>query len=270
MARLIAYHSLLGSVVDRSGDERTLLREGVRSVVYGFVPNEVYTGACILATRKRVSGSAIRERVRETIALDLNPVAALLRGCPGMQEFAAAWNAFHTTWMLAADTRLFPKDGGRFDYVRNIGVCAGGEALREKIILHTIDAVLPGSNACKAMPGLLPLVRDLGMDRSAMHDLVAVIDGDLEIGIDDAARRLHMSTRALQRVLKQHGVGFSEIRMACRLVRAARLLRESRMPITDIALESGFFDAAHFARSFAMSAGVSASQYRSIAGMASS
>jgi AraC family transcriptional regulator len=52
-----------------------------------------------------------------------------------------------------------------------------------------------------------------------------------------------------------------------RLTHAARLLRESALPLTDISAESGFYDQSHFTRAFTRRFGVSPARYRRIVRM---
>ena len=78
-----------------------------------------------------------------------------------------------------------------------------------------------------------------------------------ELGI----HRTHF-TRAFREL---HGCTPAEFARLHRLRRAAAMLEETRMPLSDVALEAGFADQSHFTRHFRNAYGVSPGQYRRLA-----
>lgn len=79
------------------------------------------------------------------------------------------------------------------------------------------------------------------------------------------AGRLNINKRSLQAVLASHGTNFGELLSLARLNRACALLRASpsqKLPIQEIALSLGFYDASHFSNMFRRHFGVSPRQYR--------
>lgn len=80
--------------------------------------------------------------------------------------------------------------------------------------------------------------------------------------IDWVAGKLGMTRRSLQRRLALHGTSFVELTEATLLRRAKTLLHEGETAITDIALELGYRDPAHFTRAFRRWTGVAPSAYR--------
>ncbi len=69
--------------------------------------------------------------------------------------------------------------------------------------------------------------------------------------IDYVRRRLALSARSLQRRLAEEGDSFEAIRRRVVLAKAEILLAARETPITQIAYELGYSDAAHFSRAFA-------------------
>ncbi|HUJ01718.1 MAG TPA: GlxA family transcriptional regulator [Usitatibacter sp.] len=77
------------------------------------------------------------------------------------------------------------------------------------------------------------------------------------------ARELHVSARHLERLFRAElGVRPSEFARTLRLRKAYDLLVDTRKPISEIALDSGFADGSHFSRRFRDAYGRSPSQVR--------
>lgn len=98
--------------------------------------------------------------------------------------------------------------------------------------------------------------------------LAAVTDLALYEGyprIDWVAAKLGMSRRSLQRRLDQHGTTFHRLIQDRLLHRAKSMIKSGTASITEIALELGYRDPAHFSRAFRRWTGVSPRTYRDIA-----
>ncbi len=80
--------------------------------------------------------------------------------------------------------------------------------------------------------------------------------------IDNIARVLDTSVRSLQRELNRCGASFRDITSAVRTRRAADLLRETDISITQISADLGYSAPAHFARAFRKVTGRSPRDYR--------
>lgn len=78
----------------------------------------------------------------------------------------------------------------------------------------------------------------------------------------ELAQLLDMSSRTLQRQLKQHNTSFQSILDKVRLELAKHYLQDSRQSITDIAYQLGYSDSSHFARAFKRWTDLSPKQYR--------
>ncbi len=83
------------------------------------------------------------------------------------------------------------------------------------------------------------------------------------VGLEDAARRAGLSPFHFLRVFKRvTGVTPHQYLVRRRLARAATLLAEGTLPVTEVALESGFADLSNFVRTFGRAAGVSPKRFR--------
>lgn len=83
------------------------------------------------------------------------------------------------------------------------------------------------------------------------------------VGLEDAARHAGLSPFHFLRVFRRvTGVTPHQYLLRRRLARAAKLLAEEALPITEVALESGFADLSNFVRTFGRVAGVSPKRFR--------
>ncbi len=74
---------------------------------------------------------------------------------------------------------------------------------------------------------------------SAILALRAMLGEDVETGIDEAAKRLSMSPRSLQRLLQQHGTSFHDEQTSARFALAEALLRAGDEKVASIARRVG-------------------------------
>jgi AraC-like DNA-binding protein len=82
-------------------------------------------------------------------------------------------------------------------------------------------------------------------------------------GIDQVAERLKLSRRTLQRRLAAHGVTFERLAEGVVFAQAHTKLDAKQQAITDIALELGYSDPAHFSRAFRRWTGETPRHWRS-------
>lgn len=98
-----------------------------------------------------------------------------------------------------------------------------------------------------------------------MATIAAVVDLALHEDyprIEWVAAKLGTTRRSLQRRLAANGTSFVRLAEGALVRRAKLLLSEDMMPITDIALDLGYRDPAHFTRAFRRWTGVAPSAYR--------
>ncbi|HAH19038.1 AraC family transcriptional regulator [Eubacterium uniforme] len=83
------------------------------------------------------------------------------------------------------------------------------------------------------------------------------------ISLTTMAEEFHMSEKYLSRYFKAHfNIGYSEFLLHLRLNKARELLETTELPITDVALSSGFGNISYFIRSFRKLFGMPPLQYR--------
>ena len=83
--------------------------------------------------------------------------------------------------------------------------------------------------------------------------------------LTDIAGRLAMSGRTLQRKLAEQGLSFQSLIDEARRELAEELLRDSRIPLADVAFLTGFADQSAFTRAFKRWAGQTPRPYRLLA-----
>lgn len=81
-------------------------------------------------------------------------------------------------------------------------------------------------------------------------------------GAPDVAKKLGMSETTLWRKLKQEGTSFQQLLDEIRNLLATKYLRETQLPVADIALLIGFDDVTNFRRAFRRWTGKTPSSYR--------
>jgi AraC-like DNA-binding protein len=112
-------------------------------------------------------------------------------------------------------------------------------------------------------PLVAPKVR--ASDRRRMIGVALWIDARCRdgIGLEMAAREAALSPYHFLRLFRAVlGVTPQQYLVRCRLRRAARLLAEGDLPVTDVALEVGFGDLSNFIRTFRRAAGVPPRDFR--------
>lgn len=96
------------------------------------------------------------------------------------------------------------------------------------------------------------MVRDLRQDDLVSRVKLAMVE-DLPSGTpseEAIAKDVAMSTRSLQRRLREEGTSFSALLTAVRRELAERYVRERRLPVTEISYMLGFSDVSSFSRAF--------------------
>jgi AraC-like DNA-binding protein len=90
--------------------------------------------------------------------------------------------------------------------------------------------------------------------------MLQMLDGAPDL--DDAAERMKIGPRTLQRALLSEGTSFRELANAAVAERSRELLSDSYLSVTEIAADLGYSSSAHFARAFRKQSGQSPSEFR--------
>ncbi len=102
--------------------------------------------------------------------------------------------------------------------------------------------------------------RDQLVNKVRYH--IALSIGTDACNAEEIARRLFMSHRTLNRGLKKFGTSFRALKTATIVEMAETALLESRVSITEIALQMGYAEVAAFYHAFKKQTGLSPSEYR--------
>lgn len=86
-----------------------------------------------------------------------------------------------------------------------------------------------------------------------------------DVTLAKVAKRLHVTARTLQRRLEEQGSSFANLLAEVRRSHAERLLSRSSDPISEVASQVGYADAATFVRAFRGWTGKTPGQFRSMA-----
>ena len=145
-------------------------------------------------------------------------------------------------------------DGGRLEFSQPstaIGLPVG--LLGARVSLGTALGNLAGS---------LDEIVDKSEFLKALQTIIDQYVLDKALSIEVIADLSECSPRTLQRMLREQGLTYSDMVQNARLKHAVARLRDSNMPITELALQLGYTDTAHFSRAFKRWTGVTPSHYR--------
>lgn len=153
-------------------------------------------------------------------------------------------------------------DGCFFSGVRTTGiycrpVCPVRPAQGRNVTFFSTAAAAEaaGYRPClRCRPETAPFSPAWQGSRATVHRAMRLIrDGALDdAGIDALATRLGIGARHLDRLFRKH-IGASPMQVArtCRVQRAKRLLDQTRLPMTEVALRAGFASVRRFNSVFA-------------------
>lgn len=153
-------------------------------------------------------------------------------------------------------------DGHFFSGVRTTGiycrpVCPVRPALGRNVSFYPTAAAAEaaGYRPClRCRPETAPFSPAWQGSRATVHRAMRLIrDGALDgDGIDALAARLGIGARHLDRLFQKHiGASPSQVARTCRVQRAKRLLDQTRLPMTEVALRAGFASLRRFNTVFA-------------------
>ena len=99
--------------------------------------------------------------------------------------------------------------------------------------------------------------------RTPKLDEVAERVAQTDVSVASLAGELSIHPVALARAFRRvHGLSLTTYRRRARVRRAVELLSSTRLPLADVALESGFTDQSHFCRVFRSETGVTPARFR--------
>jgi AraC-like DNA-binding protein len=148
------------------------------------------------------------------------------------------------------------------------------EERRAALVLRRADLDLPVSNADGRLCGYLDrlsaeVLESLGQEKSFVDRVRRAIWTDLSGGhpcLHKAASFLGVSTRTLQRRLREEGTTFAELLEEFRRKMSLHLLRDKSLAVYEVAFLLGYSDPSAFYRAFRRWCGSSPYEYRTAAG----
>ena len=97
---------------------------------------------------------------------------------------------------------------------------------------------------------------------NSIRNIINTYSQTKNISIAETADIADMSVRTLQRRLSDHGLHFNELLNEAKFAHAKVKLKDSKIPIMQIAKSLGYSNAAHFTRAFHKWSGMSPTKFR--------
>jgi len=97
---------------------------------------------------------------------------------------------------------------------------------------------------------------------NSIRNIINTYSQTKNISIEETADIAEMSVRTLQRRLSDHGLHFNDLLGEAKFTHAKAKLKDTKMPIMEIAKSLGYSDTAHFTRAFHKWSGMSPTKFR--------
>lgn len=198
-------------------------------------------------TRGPIAGDEIEARQTELYVLSmmLGTVRSLL-GQHWQPKQVAIQSFYRPDTERHFDTRSTDL---RFDQPSTVVVIESADAAR------SVDRIIEPSLGAESYKSSRDLI-------FVIEDLIRSYIGDHRLSLAFIAKICDLHPRTLQRLLKEQGSSFRELLARQRFIAASNFLKETDLPITEIASMLGYTHQAHFGRAFGEYAGLSPMAYR--------
>lgn len=269
--------------------ERDLFVGAVNSVIEGFVPTRVQAqlahrqeplwrqqrservleeragllldcslNPLVLAGRSLTDGQVLRHAM--DVLLFCRPPSAhvSLGAASGIVDLVAAQKARHVANVWAVRPSL--PDWQQLSLYQDAACCLI-DVSRKRMVQDASLASVAVEGREVPQNALLALGRRLRQEGSPAFELIQALDQQPMLTLDRAGKVMGCSGRTLQRTLQPLGLSLPRVRLAGHLLRGMRLLVQGGK-LTDVAMEAGFFDYPHFARTLLRSSGFSPQTYQ--------
>jgi len=137
-----------------------------------------------------------------------------------------------------------------------------GDALAEQVSAAQATVLLPAMSSRPA----LGLAQRLGIRNRHLAACLEVMERHVESPLSNSqlAGRVRLSVRHLERLFRLHlSTTPARFYRTVRLEQARRLIQQTQMPVTEIAMATGFFSVSHFGRTFREAFGATPRRLRS-------
>lgn len=225
---------------------------------------------------ERLAGFLRRLAVQGVALGGISGGAAILHkaGLLERRRFTIHWKHYDALRARAPDAlmerRLFVIDRDRF-------TCAGGSAPLD--MMHALIAAHHGASLAREVsdwfihtslrpaedPQRLDATSKYGVHHPALIAMIALMEDHIAdpISLPQLARLSGIGERQLERLCtSQLDLSVMQFYRKLRLSKAVDLLRQTALPITEVALATGFSNNAHFARAYRQHYGASPTQER--------
>ena len=250
-----------------------LFAQSLQFAHVGHVPYERHVFACEHAQSKGWTEGALIKRVAESLSLDINPLVQLASLVPDLSGFGAAFNLYNSRSNLGWRTLLDFKNDRELAVTRERFSLSDGVELSiakdctlacAEVLIDGVDQRGRGRSIDLIAPSVSALVERLGLSATPFWEASLFFESEPEGKVSDLANQLGCSARTLNRAFDAHGVRATELKQVVMLIKASRMFALP-LTLTEIAHECGYFDLAHFTRSFKRSVGVTPSAMRKAA-----
>jgi AraC-like DNA-binding protein len=117
-------------------------------------------------------------------------------------------------------------------------------------------------NVCRRLHRAMPATHEPDLLEDALHAWLTQAAPQGQATLEQAAADFGITPRTLQRRLRDQGIGFQSLLATVRMETAQRLLAESRLTVTQIAVQLGFSETSAFTRAFRSHTRLSPRAYR--------
>lgn len=221
----------------------TCVLEGGFSEHYGHLDLDCQVGSMLVVPRNRIHEDRIGPDGAHTLSIEMGPKT--------MQRIDDAAGLFAEPAVIggAQITRQIERLYHEFH--------ARDDASLLAIAAITLDLIVAAERQSAQ--------RESGTSRGWMDDLVEELHRDpcAEASLGALAQRFGVHEAHMARAFRRrHGCSIGEYSRWLRLERSKAALTETTGTISEIALETGFYDQAHYSRAFKQQYGLSPSNYR--------
>jgi len=172
---------------------------------------------------------------------------------------------------------VFPEPLGSNYLAQDLALVKTGESLLNELELHAYPNRQPGWCITTKLPlrdrdqrciGLVGISKDLHAPTEDYRDVAEAIQDaqarlDQPLTVEEVAAAAGLSTYQLDRRIREvFHLSTSQLILKFRLDRARQRLRDTAMPIAQVALECGYAEQSSFTRQFGRSIGLTPAQYR--------
>jgi AraC-like DNA-binding protein len=194
------------------------------------------------------------ENYRITCMIELLQVGAGKRWCPQQVSLMMADNK-----VIRANTLL---RGSKLNFAQDNTAVRFPAGMLEIMVQDRKSCPICARIEAQVSPDAEADVKDISGFVDGLKAVISQYVAEPELSIEMIAEVNGCSVRSLQRRLKESGIRYNDLVNEARMQYSEKRLAAGDMPITDIAYQLGYNDAAHFSRAFKRWTGMTPRQFR--------